>query len=130
MRLQDLLAGHIVLLKMNQQGPEDEPLFIRYLPGYKPGKALSREEFDHRRTGDRMLLMLFGNAGIDDPRAVTGGIAQALITTASGLGIAIISVFPFNYFNSRVDHAVHEMEKYAISLELACERNGKRSGKE
>lgn len=65
---------------------------------------------------------ILGTAGIDDPRAVTGGIAQALITTASGLGIAIIVVFPFNYFNSRVDHAIHEMEKYATSLELACER--------
>lgn len=65
---------------------------------------------------------ILGTAGIDDPRAVTGGIAQALITTASGLGIAIIAVFPFNYFNSRVDHAIHEMEKYATSLELACER--------
>ena len=65
---------------------------------------------------------ILGTAGIDDPRAVTGGIAQALITTASGLGIAIISVFPFNYFNSRIEHAVHEMEKYATSLELAFER--------
>lgn len=65
---------------------------------------------------------ILGMSGIDDPRAVTGGIAQALITTASGLGIAIISVFPYNYFNSRVEHAVHEMEKYATSLELASER--------
>ena len=65
---------------------------------------------------------ILGTAGIDDPRAVTGGIAQALITTAAGLGIAIISVFPHNYFNSRVDYAVHEMEKYATSLELTFER--------
>jgi len=30
---------------------------------------------------------LLGNSGIEDPKAVTGGIAQALITTAAGLGI-------------------------------------------
>lgn len=72
---------------------------------------------------------ILGTAGIDDPRAVTGGIAQALITTAAGLGIAIISVFPYNYFNSRVEHAVHEMEKYATSLELTFERfTGKNTG--
>jgi biopolymer transport protein ExbB len=65
---------------------------------------------------------VLGTAGIDDPRAVTGGIAQALVTTAAGLGIAIISVFPYNYFNSRVEHAVHEMEKSATSLELTCDR--------
>lgn len=63
---------------------------------------------------------VLGMAGIDDPRAVTGGIAQALITTAAGLGIAIMSVFPYNYFNSRIERATHEMEKYATSLELAC----------
>jgi len=73
---------------------------------------------------------ILGTAGIEDPRAVTGGIAQALITTAAGLGIAIISVFPFNYFNSRIDHAIHEMEKYATSLELAYERfTGMKNGK-
>jgi len=64
---------------------------------------------------------VLGMAGLDDPRAVTGGIAQALITTAAGLGIAIMSVFPYNYFNSRIERATHEMEKYATSLELAYE---------
>lgn len=65
---------------------------------------------------------MLGMAGLEDPRAVTGGIAQALITTAAGLGIAIMSVFPYNYFNSRIEQAAHEMEKYATSLELAYER--------
>ncbi|MDW7772943.1 MAG: MotA/TolQ/ExbB proton channel family protein [Desulfobulbaceae bacterium] len=64
---------------------------------------------------------VLGMAGLDDPRAVTGGIAQALITTAAGLGIAIMSVFPYNYYNSRIERAIHEMEKYATSLELAYE---------
>lgn len=65
---------------------------------------------------------MLGVAGLEDPRAVTGGIAQALITTAAGLGIAIMSVFPYNYFNSRIEQAAHEMEKYATSLELAYQR--------
>ena len=61
---------------------------------------------------------IMGNAGIEHPRLVTAGIAQALITTASGLGIAILSVFPFNFFNSRVERAAMNMEKYATSLEI------------
>jgi len=72
---------------------------------------------------------VLGMSGLQDPRAVTGGIAQALITTAAGLGIAIISVFPYNYFNSRIDHACHEMEKYATGLELAYERVVAENGK-
>jgi len=65
---------------------------------------------------------LLGAGGIENPQAVTAGIAQALITTASGLGIAILSVFPFNYFNSRAENAGLAIEKYATSLEIVYEK--------
>lgn len=65
-----------------------------------------------------------GTAGIGQPQAVTAGIAQALITTAAGLGIAILSVFPYNYFNARVEKAVLNIEKYATSLEIVFEKLG------
>ena len=63
-----------------------------------------------------------GSAGIEQPQAVTAGISQALITTAAGLGIAILSVFPYNYFNSRIEDAVLAIEKYATSLEIVYEK--------
>jgi biopolymer transport protein ExbB len=63
-----------------------------------------------------------GAAGIDQPQAVTAGIAQALITTAAGLGIAILSVFPYNFFNSKIEKAVLNIEKYATSLEIVYEK--------
>ena len=65
---------------------------------------------------------ILGSVGIEEPQAVTAGIAQALITTASGLGIAILSLFPFNYFNSRVEKAATTIEKYATSLEIVYEK--------
>ncbi|MEJ2655772.1 MAG: MotA/TolQ/ExbB proton channel family protein [Desulfobacterales bacterium] len=65
---------------------------------------------------------MLGTAGIEHPQAVTAGIAQALITTAAGLGIAILSVFPFNYFNSRIEKAALDIEKYATSLEIVYEK--------
>lgn len=61
---------------------------------------------------------MLGTTGIENPQAVTGGIAQALITTAAGLSIAIITVFPYNYFNSRIKKAAAIMEKYATSFEI------------
>jgi len=69
-----------------------------------------------------LSFRILGSAGIEEPQAVTAGIAQALITTASGLGIAILSLFPFNYFNSRVDKAAATIEKYATSLEIVYEK--------
>jgi biopolymer transport protein ExbB len=65
---------------------------------------------------------MLGTAGIEDPRAVTSGIAQALITTATGLGIAILSVFPFNYFNAKVENAAQLIEKYSTSLEIVYDK--------
>jgi len=65
---------------------------------------------------------ILGASGIEDPRAVTSGIAQALITTASGLGIAILAVVPFNYFNTKVENAAELIEKYATSLEIVYEK--------
>lgn len=60
--------------------------------------------------------------GIGNPQAVTGGIAQALVTTATGLAIAIVTVFPYNYFNSRIEKAIKNIEKYATSFEIVYER--------
>lgn len=62
---------------------------------------------------------MLGQAGVDDPKAVVSGIAQALITTAAGLSISVVTVFPFNYFNSRIEHAQDLMEAYASRLEIA-----------
>jgi len=67
---------------------------------------------------------ILGSSGIAHPESVTAGIAQALITTATGLGIAIFTVFPYNYFNAKVENAAQTIEKYATSLEIVYEKLG------
>jgi biopolymer transport protein ExbB len=52
------------------------------------------------------------------PGAITGGIAEALIATAFGLGIAITCLLPFNFLNTKMEDARHEMEAAATQLEL------------
>jgi len=70
---------------------------------------------------------ILGLAQIAQPQIVTKGIAQALITTAAGLAVAIATVIPYNYFLSRIDHFSKEMEKFATSLEITHERNQNRA---
>ncbi len=65
---------------------------------------------------------MLAQEGIENPQVVTGGIAQALITTAAGLTIAILAVIPFNYFNAKVEHAIQIIEQYATSLEIVYEK--------
>jgi len=60
--------------------------------------------------------------GIGDPRALSGGISEALITTAAGLCVAIPALIAFRYLRGRVDALVVQMEKdvvrFADALEL------------
>lgn len=49
---------------------------------------------------------------------VTGGIGEALIATACGLGIAIITLVPFNFFNARVARFQFDLEAAATNVEV------------
>jgi biopolymer transport protein ExbB len=51
-------------------------------------------------------------------QAVTGGIAEALIATACGLGLAIFALIPFNFFTSRVSNLEFELQTAATNLEV------------
>src|SRR5947199_1374533 len=57
--------------------------------------------------------------------AVTGGIAEALIATACGLGSAIFSLIPFNFFTSRVSNLEFELQTAATNLEVMLEAKSK-----
>jgi biopolymer transport protein ExbB len=49
---------------------------------------------------------------------VTGGIGEALIATAFGLGIAIVSLIPYNLFHAKVASLQHDIETAANNLEV------------
>ena len=66
---------------------------------------------------------LLSDAGIQNPQAVLGGIAQALITTAAGLTVAVISLLPMNYFLSRLQKQAELIADLATQLELALAKS-------
>jgi len=66
------------------------------------------------------LIRAFGALGNEEIAvvAVTGGIAEALIATACGLGIASFALIPFNFFTSRVSNLEFELQTAATNLEV------------
>ncbi|HQX46549.1 MAG TPA: MotA/TolQ/ExbB proton channel family protein [Steroidobacteraceae bacterium] len=54
--------------------------------------------------------------GMGDPRMLSGGIAEALITTAAGLTVAIPALIGFRMLRGKVDRIVIQMEKDALRI--------------
>ena len=68
-------------------------------------------------TGLMRAFLSIGSAQLS-VTAVTGGIGEALIATACGLGIAIFSLIPFNYFSARVTQLQFDLETAATNVEV------------
>ncbi|MBP2652393.1 MAG: exbB 2 [Firmicutes bacterium] len=64
-------------------------------------------------------------SGMGHPHAVTGGVAEALIATATGITIAVIALIPYNYFIARIERETELIEYYASQLEIVLGKSAK-----
>ena len=55
-------------------------------------------------------------AGDVVPSQVAGGISEALITTASGLVVGILIQFCYNFFASRIDRIIADMQEHTAAF--------------
>jgi biopolymer transport protein ExbB len=69
-------------------------------------------------TGMIASFGIMSTAGMSQPHAITGGVAEALIATAAGLGIAICSLVPYNAFLARSERLTETLEREGSRLEL------------
>jgi biopolymer transport protein ExbB/biopolymer transport protein TolQ len=67
-------------------------------------------------------FQMMGEAGGGDLGAISAGIAEALITTALGIAVAIIGVWLFNYFNGKIDEITDDMSVSVQELLDWCEK--------
>jgi biopolymer transport protein ExbB len=57
--------------------------------------------------------------GVPDPQAVTSGIAEALITTAAGLTVALMTLIPYNAYVHRVERSAKVLGQIGTQFEMA-----------
>ena len=55
-------------------------------------------------------------SGISDPQGVSAGIGSALLATALGIAVALISLLVYNYFLHWVEHLVDEVKLTLLEL--------------
>ncbi|HEY4708287.1 MAG TPA: MotA/TolQ/ExbB proton channel family protein [Thermodesulfobacteriota bacterium] len=73
---------------------------------------------------------IIAEAGLSKPLAVTGGISEALIATAAGIVVAVVTLIPHNFFQSRAEKATAEIERYATRLEMALALSREQAGRQ
>ncbi len=76
-------------------------------------------------TGMMASFKVLSEKGVNEPNAITGGVAEALIATATGLVIALICLLAYNYFSAVVKEYITSMEEMANLLLEA--KGGKRN---
>ena len=70
-------------------------------------------------TGNMKAFGVLGAGGsMGDPALLAGAIAEALVTTVAGLCVSIPSLVFHNYFVSRVNHRIVEMESTVTNVVL------------
>jgi len=71
------------------------------------------------------VITLFGTG---DPKMMSGGISEALITTELGLAVAIPIMLFHTFLSRRVEHIVGEMEEKAVFLTNSIQKQAADSG--
>ena len=56
------------------------------------------------------------SAGLSNPTQILGGISEALISTATGISLAVIGFVCFNYFSNLTRKMTADMEYYGAEL--------------
>jgi len=66
--------------------------------------------------------------GISTPTAITGGVSEALIATATGLAIAITTLVGYNNLQERIKKIVAEIETRGSAMVNAIVESGEKNG--
>ena len=110
-------APEAIEMAMQQEAANEIPTLENYLPGLRTIITIAP------------LLGLLGTiagmihsfkqvaaGGLSSPTAVMSGVSEALVSTATGIAIAVIGLIAYNYFGNLVKRFVEDIEFYGNEL--------------
>jgi biopolymer transport protein ExbB len=68
------------------------------------------------------IFAAVSSAGVGNPEALSGGISEAMVTTAAGLFIGIPALVAYNSLDARAERLIFDLETYASKLLDALRR--------
>jgi len=75
------------------------------------------------------VFTVISDQGVGQSAALAGGISEALVTTVAGLSLGIPALVMYNYFTSRADRLILDMEKYTMLLLMKLHHMGQESAR-
>ncbi len=66
--------------------------------------------------------LLGETTGLRDPREVSGGIAEALVSTAAGLVVSLFALFPLMLFRARCDRGLGRLEAVVAAIRTGVDQ--------
>ncbi len=110
-------SAELIEMAMSQEAANEVPALENYLPGLRTIISISP------------LLGLLGTiagmiqsfksvaaSGLSSPTAVMSGVSEALVSTATGIAVAVIGLIFYNYFGNLVKRFVEDMDYYGAEL--------------
>ena len=121
--------GRVVALLLDEPGGASEAALIEAVALQRPRMERFMTTLSTIITAAPLLGILGTVTGIissfqvlaeqtaaTDPRSVSQGIAEALLTTAAGLTIALVTLFPYNAFRGQIDRTLGRIEALAAAV--------------
>ena len=123
-------AGVVLAALRNRDMPREEQREIVYDQGRQEVRSLERGLVvleTVASVGPLLGLMgtvigmvkvfnVISRVGIGQANILSGGISEALITTVTGLAVGIPALVAYNYFTSRAEGLVLDIEKHTTAL--------------
>jgi len=69
------------------------------------------------------IFQVISGGGIGDTAQLSSGIAEALITTVTGLLIVVPFIFAYQYLSQKIEHQIVHLEKMSFDMVSFCKHN-------